>query len=148
MKISNEMREFLKKDDIKAAIQKYDFEYIYYHIPFLVGTSKFTELMLDLGCNPLDYIDFVPTHYLTELNITQFIIPNHIKYIQGGAFAHCNKLETITIPTSIEHIGQSILYDCKNLKTIYYDGTREDWRNIEIQRPNRELMISNITFKK
>ncbi len=79
-----------------------------------------------------------------------------VEYISEAAFAGCKKLKTVKIPntvtsigyksfagTSIKEInipkkvqyidyafGDKKLKECKSLKTVYYCGTKEDWKNV------------------
>ncbi|WP_270567652.1 hemoblobin-interacting domain-containing protein, partial [Clostridium beijerinckii] len=50
--------------------------------------------------------------------ITSIIIPNTIKSIGIGAFAHCIYLTSISIPNSVTSIGHAAFADCGNLRSI------------------------------
>lgn len=61
-------------------------------------------------------------------NIT---LPSAISKICSGAFKNSGLTE-IVIPESVQEIQSYAFADCKNLKTIRYSGTQEEWGNINI----------------
>ena len=63
-------------------------------------------------------------------------------------FEYCTNLVSITIPSTLEIIGYDAFHGCDNLKTIYYEGTKEDWSNIRILEGNEKLEQVKIIFKK
>ena len=165
MEISNRMKGFLRRGDIKDAIQRHDFKYVYNTIERLIDpygevghfTSNFTELLLEIDVNPLEYMDKIPAYFLyySYLDLNNFYIPDHIKYIGDYAFKSCKTLISITIPDGVEEIGNytfidcheltsvtlpsslkslgaSIFRGCENLKTIYYEGSKKEWESIDI----------------
>lgn len=56
-------------------------------------------------------------------------IPDSVKTIEIGAFFATN-LKSIYIPESVTYIGDHALYT-DSLKDIYYEGSRNDWSNID-----------------
>ena len=71
-------------------------------------------------------------------SLKEFTIPANVETIGETAFAFCVKLEKITIPKSVKKIGQAAFALCP-LKTVYYDGTAEEWANIEIDETKIEI---------
>ena len=71
-------------------------------------------------------------------SLKEFTIPANVETIGETAFALCEKLEKITIPKSVKKIGQAAFALCP-LKTVYYDGTAEEWANIEIDETKIEI---------
>ena len=86
---------------------------------------------------------------------TSITIPNGVEYLGRYAFGGCTGLESITVPDSVETIGQNafsgctklesvtigsgvkIIEDfafssCVNIKNVYYNGTKEEWKAIDI----------------
>lgn len=78
-------------------------------------------------------------------------IPDSVTYISGGTFSKCTALTEVTIPAGVRRINHSLFvdctslktvrikgvitllgetsFDCKNLETIYYGGTKKQWNN-------------------
>ncbi len=74
-------------------------------------------------------IDVVSIDYgLSDCDVTEFIIPNTVTYIGEAAFSGNQKLYSITIPDSVTYMGQDVFYEDYSLNTIYYGGTRQEWR--------------------
>lgn len=146
-----EVQHYLENSDIKSAYkylnEKYD----------LVADGYIPQITLalyDAGIDPLRYTDTVPDNFLfgvyTQLHSIPdiFKIPNNIKYIGKCAFAH-SSLKEIIIPDSVFSIGQAAFLDasittlqlprsvemidtsafeaCSDLKTIFYEGTEEEF---------------------
>ena len=89
--------------------------------------------------------------FLTTVNI-----PNGVVAMQDGLFSNCVNLTSITIPVSVIKLGESYLYEhpetggyYKNQATfenssvtdIYYEGTVEQWNNIEIIGENPAITV-------
>ena len=85
--------------------------------PYLL-TNKLTELLLDAGLEPLEYMQAVPAEYLAYSKLTSVTIPDNITSIKDRAFFGCEELTSITIPDSVTSIGYSAFLGCKGLANI------------------------------
>ena len=81
-------------------------------------TSKLTELFLDAGLEPLEYMQAVPANYLAYSKLTSITIPENITSIGRCAFSGCDSLTSITIPDSVTSIGSSAFENCSGLTNI------------------------------
>ena len=81
-------------------------------------TSKLTELFLDAGLEPLEYMQAVPANYLAYSKLTSITIPENITSIGRCAFSGCDGLTSITIPDSVTSIGSSAFENCSGLTSI------------------------------
>ena len=81
-------------------------------------TSKLTELFLDAGLEPLEYMQAVPANYLAYSKLTSITIPENITSISRCAFSGCDGLTSITIPDSVTSIGSSAFENCSGLTSI------------------------------
>ncbi len=64
-------------------------------------------------------------------NVTSIIIPNSVTNIgYYSAFSDCSSLTNITIGNSVTSIGDLTFENCYRLDKVYYNGSIEDWCNI------------------
>ena len=73
-------------------------------------------------------------------------IPDSVTSIGDWAFAHCYSLTSVTIPDSVTTIGGLAFYDCDSLTDVYYNGTKEQWNDIEIVIGNDDLLNATIHY--
>jgi hypothetical protein len=59
-------------------------------------------------------------------------------------FACDISLESLYIPASMEKIGNGAFMYCRSLESVHYNGTREQWKNIEIGPHNDDLLCAKI----
>ena len=62
------------------------------------------------------------------------------------AFSHCRGLKSVTIPASVTKIGGRAFDECRNLKTIIYEGTKEQWKKVWIGADNHYLECATIQY--
>ena len=67
-------------------------------------------------------------------SLTTVRIPNSVTSIEGWTFSRCSSLLSITIPNSVKQIGYDAFSGCKSLKEITYQGTKEQWNEIDLGR--------------
>lgn len=149
-----EIQDYLKNSDIKGA-----YKYLNERFDLAADTyvPQVTLALYDAGIDPLHYTDTVPDNFLfgtyTQLNsiFDNFKIPHNIKYIGEFAFAHSSLKEikipdsifsigraafldasitTLQLPRSVEMIDVSAFEGCGNLKTIFYEGTEEEFLDL------------------
>lgn len=146
-----EVQDYLKNSDIKSA-----YIYLNERFDLAADTyvPQVTLTLYDAGIDPLRYTDTVPDNFLfgtyIQLNsiLNNFKLPNNIKYIGEFAFAHSSLKEiklpdsifsigraafldtpivTLQLPRSVEMIDTSAFNGCNDLKTIFYEGTEEEF---------------------
>ncbi len=49
-----------------------------------------------------------------------YVVPDGVKYIADNAFSGNEYLESVTIPASVERIGDKAFYDCTSLSTVTF----------------------------
>ena len=76
-----------------------------------------------------------------ELNsqIKSVVVEDGITYIGEYTFSQCNNIEDITIPFSVDSIGDSAFDGCESLSNVYYDGTEDQWNSIAFGQNNTFL---------
>ena len=65
-------------------------------------------------------------------SLASITIPDSVTSIGEHAFFGCSSLTSITIPASVTNIGEWAFFGCSSLKTVYYQGSEEQWEEIEI----------------
>lgn len=74
--------------------------------------------------------------------IRSIMFPDTLKEMSGLPLFHeCENLETITIPASVtgmnfNSVADCFIFNCPNLKTIIFKGTRAQWEAIEKESVN------------
>lgn len=61
----------------------------------------------------------------------EVILPEGLKEISDLSFIGADFTD-ITIPASVTSIGSGAFADCQNLTDVYYEGTREEWKNVHV----------------
>ena len=65
--------------------------------------------------NPLFYAKHL---YVDGEEVTDLVIPEGVKRIEGAAFNNCTALKSVTIPSSVSNIGTSAFEGCTGLNSI------------------------------
>lgn len=115
-------------------IPTYD-EKLLFKIPSMVDDTD----IIKIGSNAF-------AHIFIDMKPVSIILPNTIINIGEWSFRGCNSIESITIPTSVEVIEDAAFHGCNSLTTVNYEGTEEEWNNIEIGKSNSVLSDATINF--
>ena len=76
--------------------------------------------------------------------VTDIILPSSIENLPAGAFSGCRNLKNITIPKNIRIIRERTFEQCVNLENVFYEGTLEEWRKIEIVHEKHEIEFGKL----
>ena len=79
-------------------------------------------------------------------NLSSISIPEGITSIKNGSFFYCSNLASVYLPGSLTFIEESAFYKCTSLKDVYYNGTKNDWYNIEIGENNEALSSAKMHY--
>jgi hypothetical protein len=79
-----------------------------------------------------DNILEIEDSFLRNNRITEIIIPENVSSIDYEAFRYCIYLKKIFLPVSLRSVTGQAFSDCDSLTDIYYQGTQEQWNNINI----------------
>ncbi len=66
--------------------------------------------------------------------------------IGDNAFNQCESLKSVTIGSGLESIGEAAFKNCPSLTDIYYEGTKSQWKSIEIGADNEYLLNADIHY--
>lgn len=87
-------------------------------------------------CNSLESV-FIPNgitaignYAFGNTDLTRLVIPDSVTTIENYAFYGCTKLVEITIPAGVTSLESYTFTNCTSLKTIYFKGTKEQWRSL------------------
>ena len=83
-----------------------------------------------------------PVSFIHSQKTTSVIIENGIKTIGRESFP--GNLQNITIPESISVIEDGAFFHCRNLSTVFYLGTQEQWYQLQIGAQNQALYKATI----
>ena len=64
-------------------------------------------------------------------SLASVTIGGSVTSIGESAFSHCRSLTSVNIPESVTSIGDYAFSYCSSLASITYNGTKEEWKNIE-----------------
>lgn len=81
--------------------------------------------------------------YCSDLQTVR--MPTSLKMIAQNAFLYCD-IKTIYLPKSVTSIGDGAFAYCGSLTTVYYEGTQEEWNEINVSGNNNDLMGANVVF--
>ncbi len=79
-------------------------------------------------------------------SLASVTIPDSVTGIGDYAFSDCDILTSITIPDTVTSISEYAFNSCDSLTDVYYNGYKEQWDKIEIDRGNDSLLNANIHF--
>jgi hypothetical protein len=104
-----------------------------------IGISAFS------GCSSLEYTEYDNAYYLgNESNPCLLLVAaksksinfcevnSKTKFIHSYAFDECDSLTSVTIGNSITSIDNYAFYWCTSLISIFYEGTINQWQEINI----------------
>ena len=63
--------------------------------------------------------------------VTEIVVPDTVTVIKQATFFSFENLKSITLSKNLTSIDYYGIRDCSSLENVYFDGTMEDWFNIE-----------------
>ena len=75
-----------------------------------------------------------------------YSVPDGVTSIRKSAFFDCSGLSGISIPTSVSYIRESAFSNCSSLETVLYEGSEEEWGQINIAYGNEALQSAKIYY--
>ena len=77
-------------------------------------------------------ITFDKELFVGQEHITDIILPSSLRTIPEAGLAGLKNLKRITIPRGVRTIFQRTFESCVNLEDVYYEGSEEEWDEINI----------------
>ncbi len=84
------------------------------------------------------------TAFAGNEKVTDIIIPPSVERIPSGAFAGCTDLRRVTVPRTVKKIREGTFSGCAKLEDVYYEGSLEEWQNIEIVHDRHEIEFGTL----
>lgn len=101
-------------------------DFLFYEYPEAANVADITNVTLNK--NICEYID---EHAFTGSNITELDFRGlGLISIESQAF-YSSELTKIMLPDTLERIESSAFAYCDNLRDIWYEGTADDWKEIQ-----------------
>lgn len=85
-----------------------------------------TSITLPEGTKKISYGAFTSCSGLTDVKL-----PSTLEFIGDSAFEKCSSLASIILPHSLTYIGEWAFDYCDALSMIAYEGTIEEWKEVE-----------------
>ena len=84
--------------------------------------------------------------YPAQKTAAFYTIPEGTERIGMDAFSNSSSIESIILPNSVTYIDIGAFGSCVHLSNVFYTGTEEQWKNIEIEQDNEYLLSASITY--
>ena len=94
-------------------------------------------------------LEVVPERLFPDCyNLERVTLGEGIREIGPEAFRGLHNLREVALPGSLERIGYNAFYDCTALVrgTVTYTGTRQAWRQVQVDNGNGYLSRAEITY--
>ena len=101
------------------------------------GTGDMWEWYID-GAMPVLSVTVRPWSGLLS-EIQRVVIGDGITEIGDYAFQWCTRMKSVVLPESVTAVGYRAFECCYGLRDVYYGGTAEAWRAVQIGYYNTDL---------
>lgn len=120
--LSDRLKRFLTLDEVKEAFQSYNIQEVYKLYESYTHTTSLntdiTQLLFNLGINPLNYLTIIPECCFYRIDINPLILNDHTQSIGDSAFEGNFSVDFISVPSSCKVIGSYAFGRCHNLLKI------------------------------
>lgn len=77
--------------------------------------------------------------FANQTHITDVILPHRTYELPEELFAGCKNLKRVTIPRGVGCILEGAFRGCDSLEDVYYEGTEDEWNNLNIIHEARRI---------
>ena len=111
----------------------------------VMGQGAFAGCLNLVEVNLNEVLTSISPYCFECSNIASLSLPSSITSIGKYAFESCQLLESLTINRGLTSIGDDVFQHCDNLSALNYEGTVEEWSQIELSENwLRESIIETI----
>lgn len=140
--LTENLKKFLENNIELIEENKFDelYEKAEHDLYFSQSIGALTRTLLVADVNPLEHLTEIPYCYLYgDSNITTFVIPDKIEFVNSGAFANCSQLYDVIFGTDVSVIYYGAFEGCTELTNVTLnDGLLEigqyAFRNTNIEK--------------
>ena len=112
-----------------------------------IGAQSFCGIIGLTSITIPNSVTEIKEHAFTESSDLQSVtIGNQTQKIGDFAFSSCDNLKSISLPSALKNIGEYAFNGDSNFKDVYYSGTYEQWKAINISEGNDELLKATIHY--
>lgn len=111
-----------------------------YPLGYIFGTESFR------GGESTDQDVYFSGFTTTGRTVVTYYLPASLKQIRVtgriisyGAFSSCKRLTSVTIEKSVKSIGDYAFYNCSQLNSVFYTGSKTEWNDIAVGFYNYDL---------
>lgn len=99
------------------------------------------------GYGPMyDYFDGTDAPWASVIgNARQISVGEGVTAIGSNAFVGCENLNAMFVSFTVESFGERCLRDCPNLEVIFYDGTLDQWQQVQVGADN-DTLLQNLCY--
>lgn len=88
------------------------------------GGEMITQITGSIGTQAHEY------SYCIPMGLKHVKLLKHDEYSSTRAFHNCKYIESITFDKGVTRVGSGSFTGCTALTDIYYEGTKEEWKNL------------------
>ena len=79
-------------------------------------------------------------------SLESVVIPDTVTETGWYSFEGCSNLKSIVIGSGMSSVGNGLVKGCTNLERVYYNGSAEQWSQIQFGEENEELLNATLYF--
>lgn len=104
-----------------------------------IGGSAFAYTQLKSVVIP-ERVEHLNPHVFENCgNLEKVVLPDNLITIGDYAFFGCIRLIDVEIPDKVTWIGDKVFYGCKDLNSIKFQGTKQQWNKIRKEYSWRDV---------
>lgn len=108
------------------------FEFGMYKMPSSVNNYTTVDGIRLLNPITIPVISFKEDLFKNNQTISELVLSTHLDTLPKECFMGMKNLKSIWIPRRLKNILKDCFKDCNNLTDIYYEGSEEEYKEIEV----------------